>query len=150
VGTYSNEDNFIQGDPEGVIEWISGESEAFEEILSDRGDVCAFSGARGISAILENAGCNHIKTMAHAEAAFSADVTKDPSAEATLMGENFYNDVWENGDREMAHEIMKKSEKDIHEARAEAKRPEEAPEREKRIGIVSRHLTLVFVFVTSN
>jgi hypothetical protein len=46
--------------------------------------------------------------MAHAEAAFSADVTKDPSAEATLMGGKFYNDVWENGGREMAHEIMKK------------------------------------------
>jgi hypothetical protein len=53
VGTYSNEDNFIRGDPKGVIEWISGEAEAFEEILSDRGDVCAFSGARGVAAILE-------------------------------------------------------------------------------------------------
>jgi hypothetical protein len=102
------------------------------------------------STILENAGCIHIKTMAHAEAAFSADVTKDPSAEATLMGGKFYNDVWENDDREMAHEIMKKSEKDIHEARAEAKRAEEAAEREKRIGIASRHLTSTFVFVTSN
>jgi hypothetical protein len=58
VGVYSNEDNFIQGDPEGVIEWISEEAEAFEEILSDRGDVCAFSGARGVSAILEKVGCN--------------------------------------------------------------------------------------------
>jgi Ribonuclease G/E len=48
VGAYSNEDNFIRGDPEGVIEWISGEAEAFEEILSDHGDVCAFFGARGI------------------------------------------------------------------------------------------------------
>jgi hypothetical protein len=49
VGAYSNKDNFIRGDPEGVIEWISGEAEAFEEILSDRGYVCTFSGARGIS-----------------------------------------------------------------------------------------------------
>jgi Ribonuclease G/E len=64
VGAYSNEDNFIRGDPEGVIEWISGEAEAFEEILSDRGDVCVFSGARGVSAILEKAGCNHVKTLA--------------------------------------------------------------------------------------
>jgi hypothetical protein len=76
VDAYSNEDNFIRGNPKGVIEWISGEAEAFEEILSDRGDVCAFSGARGISAFLENAGCDHIKTMAHAEAAFSTDVTR--------------------------------------------------------------------------
>ena len=64
MGAYSTEENFIRGDPEGVIEWISGEAESFEEILSDRGDVCAFSGAHGISAILENAGCDHIKTMA--------------------------------------------------------------------------------------
>jgi Ribonuclease G/E len=46
VGAYSSEDNFIRGNPEGPIEWISSEAEAFEEILSDRGDVCAFSGAR--------------------------------------------------------------------------------------------------------
>jgi hypothetical protein len=64
VGTYSNEDNFIRGDPEGVIEWISGEAEAFEEILSDRGDVCAISGVRGVVAVLEKAGCDHVKSLA--------------------------------------------------------------------------------------
>jgi acyl-CoA reductase-like NAD-dependent aldehyde dehydrogenase len=108
VGTYSTEENFIRGDPEGVVEWISGEAEAFEEILSDRGDVCAFSGARGISAILEKAGCDHVKAIAQAKAAFSIDDTKDPSAEATLMGGKFYNDVWVNGGRELAHEIRKR------------------------------------------
>jgi hypothetical protein len=80
VGAFSNEDSFIRGDPEGVIEWISGEAEAFEEILSDRGDVCVFSGTRGVSAILEKAGCNHVKTLAQAEATLSVDDTKDPSA----------------------------------------------------------------------
>jgi hypothetical protein len=122
VGAYSNEDNFIRRDPEGVTEWISGEAEAFEEILSDRGDVCAFSSARGVLAILEKAGCNHVKTLAQAEAAFSVDDTKDPSAEASLMGGKFFTDVWENGGQEMAHEIMKKSEKDIHDAREAAKK----------------------------
>jgi hypothetical protein len=134
VGAYSTEENFIRGDPEGVIEWISGEAESFEEILSDRGDVYAFSGARGISAILEKVGCDHIKTMAQAEAAFSADDTKDPSAEATLMGGKSYNDVWVNGGRKMAHEIIKKSEKYTHDARIEARQAEEAAECEKRIG----------------
>jgi hypothetical protein len=47
VGAYSTDENFIRGDPEGVIEWISGEAESFEEILSDRGDVCAFPVHRG-------------------------------------------------------------------------------------------------------
>jgi hypothetical protein len=137
MGAYSSEENFIQGNPKGIIEWISGEAEAFEEILSDHGDVCAFSGARGISTILEKVGCDHIKTMAQGEAAFSIDDTKDPSVEASLIGEKFYNDIWANGGREMAHEIIKKSEKDIHDARAKARQAEEAAEHEKRIGIVS-------------
>jgi Ribonuclease G/E len=89
VGAYSAEENFIRGDPKGVVEWISGEAETFKEILSDHGDVCVFSGAWGISAILEKAGCDHIKVVAQAEAAFSVDDTKDPSTEATLMGGKF-------------------------------------------------------------
>jgi hypothetical protein len=150
VGAYSAEENFIRGDPKGVVEWISGEAETFEETLSDRGDVCMFSGAWGISAILEKAGCDHIKTMAQDEAAFSVDDTKDPSAEATLMGRKFYNDVWVNGGREMAQEIIKKSEKDTHDARAEARRAEEAAEREKRIGIIFWFLASAFIFVASD
>jgi hypothetical protein len=56
------------------------------KLLSDRGDVCAFSGARGVAAALEKACCEHVKTLAQAEAAFSVDDTKDPSAEASLIG----------------------------------------------------------------
>jgi hypothetical protein len=114
VGAYSSKENFIRGDPEGVIEWISGEAEAFEEILNDRGDICAFSGARGIVAILEKAGCDHVKAITQAEAAFSIDAMKDPSAKATLAGGKFYSDVWVNSGRELAHKIIKKNEKDTH------------------------------------
>jgi hypothetical protein len=143
VGVYSSEENFIRGDPEGVIEWISSFAEAFEEILNDRWDICAFSGARGIAAILEKAGCDHVKTTAQAEAAFSIDDTKDPSAEATLMGGKFYSDVWVNGGRELADDIIKKNEKDTHDAREEARWTEETAERERRISIVFWILTLV-------
>jgi hypothetical protein len=97
VGAYSSEDNFVRGDPEGPIEWISSEAEAFEEILSDRGDVCAFSGARGIAAILEKSGCDHVKALAQAEAALLVDDMKDPSAEASLVGGKIFTDIWENG-----------------------------------------------------
>jgi hypothetical protein len=69
---------------------------------------------------LEKAGCDHIKTIAQAEAAFSVDDMKDPSAEATLMGG-----------------------KDTSDARAEAKRAEEATERERRIGIIFGFLASV-------
>jgi hypothetical protein len=120
VGAYSSEDNFIRGDPEGVIEWISSEAEAFEEILSDRGGVCAFSGARGVAAILEKAGCEHVKTLAQAKAAFSIDDTKDPSTEASSIGGKFFTDICE---------------KDIHDTREAAKAAEKAADLERRIGI---------------
>jgi hypothetical protein len=64
VGAYSSEQKFIRGDPEGVIQWISEEVEAFEEILSDRGDFCAFAGAQGVAAVLEKTGCEHVKATA--------------------------------------------------------------------------------------
>jgi hypothetical protein len=93
VGSYSSEDNFVRGDPEGSIEWISGEADAFEEILNGRGDVCAFSGARGIAAMLEKIGCEHVKSLEQTEAALSIEDTKDPSAEASLIGGKFFTDI---------------------------------------------------------
>jgi hypothetical protein len=77
--------------------------------------------------------------LAQAEAAFSVDDTKDPSAKASLLGSKFFTDIWDNGGREMAHEIMKKSKKDIHNSREAAKKAEKAEkaaELERRIGIV--------------
>jgi hypothetical protein len=102
VGAYSSKEKFIRGDPEGVIDWIGEEAEAFKEILSDRGDICVFAGARGVAVILEKAGCDHVKPATQTEAAFSTDNTKDPLAEATLVGGKFYSDVWVNGGRELA------------------------------------------------
>jgi hypothetical protein len=84
---------------------------------------------------LEKADCEHVKTLAQAEAAFSIDNTKDPSDEASSIGGKFFTDNWENGSRGMAHEIMKKSEKDIHDAREATKEAEKAAELERRIGI---------------
>jgi hypothetical protein len=111
VGAFSSEDNFVRGDPEGPINWISNEAEAFEEVLSGRGNVCAFSGARGITAILEKSGCDHVKALTQTEAALSIEDAKDPSAEASLVGGKLFTDIWENGSREMAHEIIKRVKK---------------------------------------
>jgi hypothetical protein len=52
VGAFSFEQKFIRGDSDGVIQWISGEAEACKEILSDRGDLCAFAGAHEVVSIL--------------------------------------------------------------------------------------------------
>jgi hypothetical protein len=135
VGVYSSEENFIMGDPEGPIEWTSHEAEAFEEVLSGRGDICAFSGARGIAAILERIGCEHVKFLAQTEVALSIEDTKDPSAEASLVGVKIFTDIWENGGREMAQEIIRKSEKDTHDAREAAEAAEKTADLERRIGI---------------
>jgi hypothetical protein len=107
VGAYSCEQKFIRGDPEGIIKWIGKEVEAFDEILNDRGDFCAFAGAREVAAILEKSSCEHVKVAAQTETVFTVDNTKDPSAEATLMGGKFYSNVWMKGNREMADETIK-------------------------------------------
>jgi hypothetical protein len=135
VGTFSSEENFIRGDPEGPIKWISHEAEAFEEILNSRGDICAFSGARGIATILERKGCDHVKLLAQSEAALSSEDIKDPSAEASLVGGKFFTDIWDNGGREMAQEIIRKSEKGIHDARKVAEAAEKGADPEEQIGI---------------
>jgi hypothetical protein len=84
---------------------------------------------------LEKAGCEHVKILAQAEAAFSIDDTKDPSAEASLVGGKFFTNIWENGGRGMAHEIIQKSEKDTHDAREATKAAERTAELQRRIGI---------------
>jgi hypothetical protein len=85
---------------------------------------------------LEKSGCEHVKAVTQTEAIFTVENTKDPSAEATLMGGNFYSNIWMKGGREWANEAIKKSEKETHEAR-EAKRAEEVAERARRIGILT-------------
>jgi hypothetical protein len=135
VGAFSSEENFTRGIPEGQIEWISHEAEAFEEILNSRGDICAFSGARGIVTILEKKGCEHVKSLAQSEAALSSEDIKDPSAEASQVGGKFFTDIWDNGDREMAQEIIQRSEKGIHGARKVAEAAEKSSGPEGQIGI---------------
>jgi hypothetical protein len=135
VGAFSSEENFTRGDPEGPIEWISHEAEAFEEILNSHRDICAFSGARGIATILERKGCEHVKFLAQSETALSSKDIEDPSAEASLADGNFFTDIWDNGGREMAQEIIRKSEKGIQDARKIAEATKKSAEPEGQIGI---------------
>jgi hypothetical protein len=133
-GAYSSEPRFIHGDPDGVVQWISGEVKAIDEILSDRGVFCAFSGARGVAPIKEKASCEHVNAATQSGIVFLADDAKDPSAEASSLGGRFYPDVWMKGGREMADKAIRKNKKESHDAREEAKRAEEAAERAKLIG----------------
>jgi hypothetical protein len=121
VGAYSSEQKFKCGDPDGVVQWISREVEAFEEILSDRGDFCAFAGARGVTAILEKADCKHVQVAARPGFVFSVEDIKNPSAKVSTLGGKFYSDVWMKGGHEMIDEVIRKNEKESHDAQEEAK-----------------------------
>ena len=134
VGAFSSEENFSRGNPEGPLEWISHEAEAFEEILNSRGDICAFSGARGIASVLEKKGCGHVKFLAQSEATLSSEDVKDPSAEASVVGGKFFTDIWNDGGRGMAREIIERSEKGIHDARRVADAAERGREPERQLG----------------
>jgi hypothetical protein len=134
VRAYSSEQKFIRGDPDGIVQWISGEVEVFDEILSDRGDFCAFTGARGATSILEKAGCEHAKAVDQLGFVFSTDDMKDPLAEASALGERFYSMVWMKGGREIADETIRKNEKKSHDTQEEVKRAYEAAEHARLIG----------------
>jgi hypothetical protein len=108
VGAFSSEQKFICGDPDGIIQWIGGEAEAFEEILSDRGDFCAFVGARGAASILEKVDCDHAKAVVEPEFALSADDIKNPSVEASALRGKFYFEVWLKGGREVTDEANRR------------------------------------------
>jgi hypothetical protein len=90
VGAFSTEQDFIRGDPDGVIGWIEGEAEAFDEILIDRGDFCACIGGRGVVSLLEKDGCENAKVVIQPEFLVSARDVKDPTAEAIALSGIFF------------------------------------------------------------
>jgi hypothetical protein len=93
VGAFSTEQNFIRGDPEGIVKWIEGEVEAFDEVLASRGDFCASVGARGAVLLLEKASYEHAKAVIQPEFIVLADDIKEPSTEAIALGGKFYSEV---------------------------------------------------------
>jgi hypothetical protein len=135
VGAYSFGQNFICGDPDGVIHWISGEAEAFEEIISDQGDFCAIASARGAASIIEKVGYDHVKAVAQPEFALSTDDMKNPSAKASALCGKIYTKVWLKGEREITDEAIRRKEKEAHDASKEARRAAEAAERARLIGM---------------
>jgi hypothetical protein len=86
-----------------------GEAEDFEEILSDRGDFCAFAGARGAVSFLEKVRCEHEKTVTQSGFSLSTNDIKNPSADATALGKIFYSEVWLKGAREKADEAIRRN-----------------------------------------
>ena len=84
---------------------------------------------------MERKGCDHVKFLAQSEAALSSEDIKDPSAEASLVGGKFFTNIWDNGGREMAREIIRKSEKGIHDAREVAEAIEKSAEAGGQLGI---------------
>jgi hypothetical protein len=65
------------------------------------------------------------------------------------MGVKLYSDVWMKGDRELADEAIKKSEKESYDARVEAKEAEEAAKRAMTIGILLKTFLSCCLFITS-
>jgi hypothetical protein len=62
------------------------------------------------------------------------------------LGGKFFTDIWDNGGRGIAHEIITKNEKDIHNSREAAKKAEKAAKLERRIGIAYWLVASSFVF----
>jgi hypothetical protein len=134
VGAFSAEQNFIRGDPEGMIKWIESEVEPFDEVLTGRGDFCACVGARGAVSLLEKASCEHAKDVIQPNFSVSVTGIKEPSAEATALSGKFYSKVWMNNGREIADEAIRRNEEESHLASKEARKAEGAAGHKRRTG----------------
>jgi hypothetical protein len=117
-----------------MIKWIEGEVEAFDEVFSRRGDFYACVGARGAVSLLEKAGYEHAKAIIQPDFSVSATDIKEPSSEATVLSGKFYFEVLMNGGREIADEAIRRNEEESHLSTEEARKAEEAAERERCIG----------------
>ena len=108
----------------------------------DEGCAIALSNLRSEVIELRNEGLEKdkilhslINKIKEDEAALSFEDAKDPSTEASMIGGKFFTDIWDNGGREMAGEIIRRSEKGIHDAREVAKAAEKSAEAEGQLGI---------------
>jgi hypothetical protein len=93
IDAFSSDKKFVRGDDEGAIKWIEGEVEAFDEVLTGRGDFYACMGARVVASLLEKASCEHVKSVNRPEFKVFASDIKYPSIEAVELGGKFYFDV---------------------------------------------------------
>jgi hypothetical protein len=94
-----------------------------------------FFGRQGDCHHFGEKGLRACKDFSESEATLSFEDAKDPSVEASMVGGKFFTDIWDNGGREMAREIIQKSEKGVHDARKVAEAAEKSAEPEGQIGI---------------
>jgi hypothetical protein len=87
---------------------------------------------------LEKVGCDHAKAVVQLEFVISPDNIKIPSAEVSSLSGKFYSEVWIKGGREITYEAIRKNEKESHDAQEEAKRDEEAAQRTRLIGTLTK------------
>jgi hypothetical protein len=86
--------------------------------------------------LLEKVGYEHAKAIIQPEFSVLANDIKEPSVEVTALGGKFYSEVWMNGGKEIADEAIRQNEEESHLASEEARKAEEAAERERRIGVL--------------
>lgn len=112
IGAFSSEKEFVRGDASSAVKWI-GEVEAFDEVLSTRGDYCACIGAHVATLLLDKARCEHVKVASQLEFKYYVDDNKIPLAEATELGRKFYTDVWLGGGKKLVDEVARENVRNV-------------------------------------
>jgi hypothetical protein len=132
VGIYSYEQRFICGDPDGVVQWISREANAFDKILSDRGDFCVFSSARGPHLSWRRLVANILRLWLSQTS--PSQLMTSRILKPKLLRSVGNSKIWLKGGREVTDEAIKKNKNESHDASEVARRAEEAAERARLIG----------------
>jgi hypothetical protein len=83
IGAFSCENDYVCVDASMAVKWIEGDIDAFNEVLSSRGDYYTWMGARSVALLFDKAGCEHVKTISQLDITLSVDHIKAPSTEAS-------------------------------------------------------------------
>jgi hypothetical protein len=93
---------YASGDTEGALSWIEKEIGEVDSIITARSDYCDMIGSRGMTSVLEKAGCDHAKIVGEAGFGISVDDIKNPSKNVLKATKRFFFELWKKGGRQLA------------------------------------------------
>jgi hypothetical protein len=85
-----------------TLEYIKGEVDALDEVISGHADFCALVASQGTAAAFLKAGCTHGNIVNRPNFSLSASDLIDIPSLARSIGNRFMTQIWVSGGRKMA------------------------------------------------
>jgi Rad3-related DNA helicase len=102
IGTTSRNSSYASGDTEGALTWAEKELGEIEAVINARSNYSAMIGSRGMTSVLEKAGCQRIKKIGKTNLNITMEDINMPSKDVPNDVKRFFFEVWKKGGRQLA------------------------------------------------